>query len=59
MSLTAWKVYLSHVESVLYQHPNVQQALVFGVSGSGNDERVGVAVAPRVGVKLTEAVVRQ
>lgn len=48
-------VYTKEVEAVLYQHPAVREAAVFGVSDDQWGERVTAAVAWREGASTTDA----
>jgi long-chain acyl-CoA synthetase len=47
-------VYSIEVESVLYEHPDVAEAAVFGVPDERWGERVHAVIVPRTGTALTE-----
>lgn len=53
-----FKIYCAEVENVLYQHPHVLEAAVFGVADPVLGERVRAAVVPRAGHSLDPAGVR-
>lgn len=48
-------VYCAEVENAIYQHPSVQEAVVFGVPEERLGEEVAAVVVPRAGVDVTEA----
>ncbi|WP_405165613.1 AMP-binding protein [Nocardia sp. NBC_01499] len=52
-------IYPSHIESVLHRHPGIQQAVVFGATGSDNDEQVCAAVVPTPSHQLSEGDVTE
>jgi acyl-CoA synthetase (AMP-forming)/AMP-acid ligase II len=47
-------VYPGEVEQVLYEHPAVMEACVFGIPDEKWGESVTAAVAPKSGMKVTE-----
>lgn len=49
-----FNVYPAEVEAVLYTHPNVSEAAVFGVSDAGKGETVAAAITPKPGTLVTE-----
>ena len=49
------KVYSTEVEAVLYQHPGILEAAVYGSADETWGEVVSAAVVPRDGARLTEA----
>ena len=51
------KVYSTEVEAVLYQHPGILEAAVYGSADDTWGEVVSAAVVPRDGARLTEAEV--
>jgi long-chain acyl-CoA synthetase len=53
-----YKVYCAEVENVLYQHPDVLEAAVVGVSDPVLGERVKAALVPRAGHTLDPSAVR-
>jgi len=47
-------VYPAEVENILYDHPQVQEAVVFGIPHPKRGNVVGAAVVPRPGEKIVE-----
>ncbi|SEQ90178.1 class I adenylate-forming enzyme family protein [Natrinema salaciae] len=55
MILTAgYNVYPREVENLLYEHPDVHEAAVFGVPDDRRGETVAAAITPRDGADLSE-----
>jgi long-chain acyl-CoA synthetase len=48
-----FKIYPREVEEVLYQHPQVQEAVAYGVPDPYRGEQVKVVIVPRPGADLT------
>lgn len=48
-----FKIYPREVEEVLYQHPQVQEAVAYGVPDPYRGEQVKVVIVPRPGAELT------
>lgn len=53
------KVYPREVEEVLYQHPQVGEAAVIGVSDAYRGETVKAIIAPKAGVTLTAEEIKR
>ncbi|WP_233254271.1 long-chain-fatty-acid--CoA ligase [Salipaludibacillus keqinensis] len=51
---SGYNVYPAECEEVLYEHPNVKEACVFGVPNSYRGETVKAVIVPKEGVSLTE-----
>jgi long-chain acyl-CoA synthetase len=47
-------VYPAEVENILYDHPQVQEAVVFGIPHPKRGNVVGAAVVPRPGEKIVK-----
>ncbi|QLG50162.1 class I adenylate-forming enzyme family protein [Natrinema halophilum] len=55
MILTAgYNVYPREVENLLYEHPQIHEAAVFGVPDDRRGETVAAAISPKEGADLTE-----
>ena len=50
-----YKIYPREVEEVLYQHPQVKEAVALGVQDAYRGETVKAVIVPRDGVELTAA----
>ncbi len=50
-----YKIFPREVEEVLYQHPQVKEAVAFGVPDAYRGETVKVVIVPVTGAQLTEA----
>jgi long-chain acyl-CoA synthetase len=48
-----FKIYPREVEEVLYQHPQVQEAVAYGVPDPYRGEQVKVIIVPQPGASLT------
>ncbi|WP_226482500.1 class I adenylate-forming enzyme family protein [Natrinema amylolyticum] len=56
MILTAgYNVYPREIEDLLYEHPEIHEAAVFGVPDDRRGETVAAAIAPKEGAELTAA----
>lgn len=53
-----YKIFPREVEEVLYQHPAVKEAVVFGVPDSYRGETVKAVIVPQEGVNLVEAEIQ-
>jgi long-chain acyl-CoA synthetase len=49
-----FKIFPREVEEVLYQHPKVKEAVVYGFPDAYRGEVVKAVIVPQEGVKLTE-----
>jgi long-chain acyl-CoA synthetase len=54
-----FKIFPREVEEVLYQHPKVKEAVVYGFPDSYRGEVVKAVIVPQEGVNLTEDEVRE
>ena len=55
MILTAgYNVYPREVENLLYEHPDIHEAAVFGLPDERRGETVAAAITPKEGAELTE-----
>uniref|UniRef100_A0A7C3WQ76 Long-chain fatty acid--CoA ligase n=1 Tax=Desulfobacca acetoxidans TaxID=60893 RepID=A0A7C3WQ76_9BACT len=54
-----FKIFPREVEEVLYQHPQVKEAVVYGVTDDYRGEVVKAVIVPREGVNLTEDEIRE
>lgn len=51
---SGYNIYPVEVEGVLYQHPGIEEACVYGVPDSYSGESVKAAVVPKKGMRVTE-----
>ncbi|WP_254522151.1 class I adenylate-forming enzyme family protein [Natrinema caseinilyticum] len=60
MILTAgYNVYPREIENLLYEHPAIHEAAVFGVPDERRGETVAAAITPKTGADLTESDVEE